>query len=186
MSDKVLPKKIIEIFKNLEGLILDCDGVLTPGDLYFSKNGAELLRFHSLDGFGLAMLIKSGVKVAVLSGRSTTIAEARLREIGVEHFSGSSLHKRSGFLELCEKMNLNPKHVAYMGDDLPDLGAFAVAAVAISVPNGHEEAQKRADVVTNESGGRGAVREVCDAIVKAKGLWNQWLERVTQEQLQTK
>jgi 3-deoxy-D-manno-octulosonate 8-phosphate phosphatase (KDO 8-P phosphatase) len=163
--------------KTLRGLILDCDGVLTPGDLFYDTNGQRTLRFDSKDGFGLAMLCKTEVQVAVLSGRLVDIAEQRLRDVGIKLFRGECRDKAAGVRELCAAMFIEPAQCAFVGDDLPDLPAFRVVGLKIAVADAAPELHEAANWVTRNCGGRGAVREVCEAILKARGDWQRHLER---------
>ena len=151
---------------SIRALILDCDGVLTDGRLYYSARGSEMLTFHSKDGWGLAELSKRGFPIAVLSGRSTDIAEARMRQLGVSHFVGSCHDKAAGFLALCRILKQSPEHVAYIGDDIPDLPAFQHAGLRIAVADAAQAVRDVAEWVTQARGGAGAVREVIDALLE--------------------
>jgi 3-deoxy-D-manno-octulosonate 8-phosphate phosphatase (KDO 8-P phosphatase) len=171
-----MPVPAPERLAQLQGLILDCDGVLTPGDLFYDEAGRRLLRFDTKDGFGLALLCKAfNLPVSVLSGRATDIAERRLRELGIREFRSHCRDKAAGFVELCEHMGVAPAQCGFVGDDLPDLPAFAHAGLTIAVADAAPEVRAAADWVTTMAGGRGAVREVCEAILKARGDWQAWL-----------
>lgn len=158
--------------EGIEALILDCDGVLTPGDLIYDQHGIRSLRFNARDGLGLAVLCRSGVRVAVLSGRPVDIAEQRFRELGVGPFLGKCRDKARGVQQLCESLQVDPSHCAFMGDDLPDLPGFAAAGLGIAVADAVDELREDADWITRAAGGRGAVREVCEALLKAHGHWD--------------
>jgi 3-deoxy-D-manno-octulosonate 8-phosphate phosphatase (KDO 8-P phosphatase) len=167
-----------ERLASLTGLVLDCDGVLTDGGLYYDGTGARLLRFDAKDGFGLALLCRAGIPVGVLSGRPTPIAERRLKELGVGHFLGQSGDKGEGLVAICAAMGLSPKDVAFVGDDMPDLAAFARAGLKVAVADAAPEVLADADWITTAPGGRGAVREICTAILQARGVWQRLLNRV--------
>ena len=167
-----------ERLAKLTGLVLDCDGVLTDGGLYYDGTGARLLRFDAKDGFGLALLCRAGIPVGVLSGRPTPIAERRLKELGVKHFLGQSGDKGEGLVAICAAMGLSPKEVAFVGDDMPDLAAFGRAGLKVAVADAAPEVLASADWVTDAPGGRGAVREICTAILQARGVWQRLLDRV--------
>jgi len=158
--------------EGLRALILDCDGVLTPGDLIYDQHGIRSLRFNARDGLGLAVLCRSGVLVAVLSGRPVDIAEQRFRELGVSPFLGKCRDKARGVRQLCESLQIDPAQCAFMGDDLPDLPGFTAAGLKIAVADAVPELREVADWITKAEGGRGAVREVCEAILKARGDWD--------------
>jgi len=163
----------------LRGLILDCDGVLTPGDLFYDEQGHRWLRFDVKDGFALAVLCNSDVQVAVLSGRQVDIAELRLRDVGVKHFRGECRDKAAGVRELCAAMSIDPTACAFVGDDLPDLPAFRAVGLKIAVADAAPEVIAAAEWVTRLRGGRGAVREICETILKARGDWQAQLRRWT-------
>ncbi len=162
----------------LEALILDCDGVLTAGDLIYDQNGLRLLRFNARDGFGLAALCRSGFPVAVLSGRPVDVAEQRLRELGVGPFVGRCHDKQQGVRAICDTLKIDPARCAFVGDDLPDLPAFAAVGLRIAVADAAEELRAAADWVTTRPGGQGAVREICAAILQARGRWDEMLRRL--------
>jgi 3-deoxy-D-manno-octulosonate 8-phosphate phosphatase (KDO 8-P phosphatase) len=161
----------------LQAIILDCDGVLTPGDLFYALDGGRLLRFSARDGFGLAMLCRTVVAVGVLSGRPVDIAQARLQELGVRSFVGQVRDKALGLQQMCAELGVEPQHTAFVGDDLPDLAAFSVAGLRIAVGDAAPEVQAAAHWITQAVGGRGAVREVCEAILKARGAWQQYIDQ---------
>lgn len=149
--------------------------MLTPGDLLYDETGRRLLRFNGRDGLGLALLCRTEVKVAILSGRPTDIAEARHRELGVRYFVSNAPDKHKAVLSLCHTMDIPPDRCAFMGDDLPDLGGFRACGLGIAVKDAALELKRAADWVTRQHGGKGAVREVCEAILRARGDWQVWL-----------
>lgn len=164
-------KSLRSRLRDVRLLCLDCDGVLTPGDLYYGEDGTRILRFHAKDGLGLALLKGSDLQVAVVSGRRTDIAELRVRELGVQHFIGQAHDKHEAVVTLSQKLGLNKAQCAFVGDDLPDLAGFRASGVAIAVADAAREVRAAADWVTKHEGGMGAVREACEALLKAKGLW---------------
>jgi len=166
------------ILRGLQGLFLDCDGVLTDGRLPYSEEGRRTLNFHARDGFGLAMLARTEVKIAVISGRGADIAEKRHRELGVEHFIGRSHNKFKAVGELCDELAIDPRRVAFVGDDLPDLRAFAACGLKIAVADAAPEVVEAADWLLQTPGGGGAVREVCETLLKARGDWQKTLARL--------
>lgn len=154
-------------------LAMDVDGVLTDGTLGFDSEGREHKRFHVADGLGLVLVRQIGVEVAWITGRASAIVERRARELGIRHVLQGTRDKRAALLRLCAGLfppdGLPLAAVAYIGDDWNDLPALCIAGVAISVPNGASEAQAAAHLVTQRLGGQGAVREVCEWILEAKG-----------------
>lgn len=151
-------------------LVLDVDGVLSDGKLYFTATGDEIKNFSILDGLGIKQLMQNGVEVAIITGRTSAMVSKRASDLGIQHLIQGREDKRIAMQELLESVNLELDSVAYMGDDLPDLGAIVSAKVGITVPNGHPFVKEHANYCTQASGGNGAVREVCDLILNAKGV----------------
>lgn len=151
-------------------LALDVDGVLTDGKLYFSAQGDELKAFSILDGHGIKMLLQQGIHVALITGRTSPLVARRARDLGIEYIIQGREDKKQALFELLDQLKLTRYEAAYVGDDLPDLGAIKAAMVGITVPNAHPFVKRHADLCTEVAGGQGAVREVCDLILEAKGL----------------
>ena len=162
--------------KHIRLLALDVDGVLTDGKLYFSAQGDEMKAFSILDGLGLKMLMQSDVVVALITGRTSPLVTRRARDLGIEHIIQGREDKQVALLELLEELQIDPRNTAYMGDDLPDLGAISIADIGFTVPNAHDFVKQHADYCTKASGGEGAVREVCELILESKGLLNTLLQ----------
>jgi 3-deoxy-D-manno-octulosonate 8-phosphate phosphatase (KDO 8-P phosphatase) len=153
----------------VEWLVCDCDGVLTPGDLIYDETGKRLLRFCAKDGVGFA-LMRGHIELAVLSGRPTDIAQARLQELGVQHFIGSCKDKAEGLKLLAAQLGRPLERCAFVGDDLPDLPAFAVAGLRIAVADSSAPVLGAADWILQRKGGHGAIREVAEALLSARGI----------------
>jgi len=151
-------------------LILDVDGVLTDGGLLFDSRGEEYKTFNSLDGHGIRMLLDSGIEVAIITGRESTIVSQRARELGVRRLYQGCSDKLAAFDELLQETSIEPGQVAYVGDDLPDLPVLRRVGLAITVQNAHSFVKQHCDWVTTLAGGYGAVREVTDFILQAQGL----------------
>jgi 3-deoxy-D-manno-octulosonate 8-phosphate phosphatase (KDO 8-P phosphatase) len=148
---------------------LDVDGVLTDGRLYFLPDGGEIKVFNSLDGHGLKMLQRSGVTVALITGRSSTAVARRAAELGISHLHQGSEQKLPIFDGLLEQLGLDYSQAAFMGDDLPDLPLIRRAAVGMTVANAHPLVRQSADWQSTLAGGQGAVREACDLIMQTQG-----------------
>lgn len=146
-------------------LVLDVDGVLTDGRLYFGARGEALKAFHVRDGVGLKELQRAGLTVAVISGRRSRMVAARCRELGVRHVLQGAGDKLAALQQLCARLKLTPAACACVGDDLPDVPLMRAAALSFAVADAHHSARRAADVVTRLPGGRGAVREVCDHLL---------------------
>ena len=150
-------------------MIFDVDGVLTDGRLYFTDRGEEIKSFNIQDGHGIKMLQASGVKLAILTARQSTIVERRARELGIAHVRQGQADKLTGFQDLLTECGLEAREAGYMGDDLVDLPVLTRSGLAVSVPDAPELVRSRADYVTTARGGRGAVRELCELILRAQG-----------------
>jgi 3-deoxy-D-manno-octulosonate 8-phosphate phosphatase (KDO 8-P phosphatase) len=150
----------------------DVDGVLTDGTLYFSSQGDEIKAFSSLDGHGLKMLQRAGIEVAIISGRSSPALELRARNLGIAALHMGIEDKRKLMIELAAQRGIELAQTGYMGDDVVDLPILRTCGFSAAVADAHDEVRARVDYVASKGGGRGAVREVCDLILRAQGKWN--------------
>ena len=166
-----LEEKIQRKLAQVRHLILDVDGVLTDGKLYFDNHGNELKTFHTLDGHGIKMLQKSGVAVAIITGRRSSVVEKRSHDLGVTRLIQGREDKYSAFQELFANESFDLENIAYVGDDYPDLQLMTRVGCPIAVPNAAPPVLERALWVTQKQGGEGAVREVCDRIMQAQGTY---------------
>jgi 3-deoxy-D-manno-octulosonate 8-phosphate phosphatase (KDO 8-P phosphatase) len=148
-------------------LVLDVDGVLTDGRLYFGPRGESLKVFHVRDGHGIVQLRHAGVAVAVISGRRSPMVTARCRELGIEHVHQGIADKLAVFTRLRARLKLTPAACACVGDDLPDLPLMRSVALSFAVADAHPQVRRAAGHVTRLPGGGGAVREVCDLLLAA-------------------
>jgi 3-deoxy-D-manno-octulosonate 8-phosphate phosphatase (KDO 8-P phosphatase) len=146
-------------------LVLDVDGVLTDGRLYFGPRGETLKVFHVRDGHGIVQLRRAGLEVAVISGRRSPMVTARCRELGIRHVHQGSADKLAVFTRLCARLRLTPAACACVGDDLPDLPLMQAVALSFAVADAHPAVRRAAAHVTRLPGGAGAVREVCDRLL---------------------
>lgn len=163
--------------KRIELLLLDVDGVLTNGDIIYNDNGVETKAFNSKDGFGLKLLGEAGVEAGIVTGRRSEVLHHRCRDLGMELvFDG--VRDKSAILDIIiDKTGISSEAIAFVGDDLPDLPLMNRVGLSIAVSDAHEECLDFADLITDRPGGAGAVREVCDAILKARELWDDIMER---------
>ena len=159
---------LLEKARHIEALVLDVDGILSDGFVTLTNTGDELKSFDIRDGLGMKLVQKIGLKVIIITGRKSNIVEKRMSDLGVDLIFQGREDKGTALKEACKQLNLDPEDCLYMGDDWPDLSAFAIAGMKVTVPNGHVEVRRRADLVTQSQGGRGAVREVCDILLQAK------------------
>ncbi len=157
-------------------VVFDVDGVLTDGRLYFDDRGCEGRAFDVKDGHGISLLLHYGVQVAVLSGRRSDVVARRMEELGVEHVHQGAREKGPVFERLLKTCGVTAEQSAYMGDDLPDIAPMRRAGLACAVADAHPEVIKCAHWVARADGGRGAARELCDALIKEQGRWEEVLE----------
>jgi 3-deoxy-D-manno-octulosonate 8-phosphate phosphatase (KDO 8-P phosphatase) len=149
-------------------LVLDVDGVLTDGRLLYDTEGRESKSFHVRDGYGMQQVMAAGVTVAVISGRRSPAAAARLAELKVPHVFLGRNDKREVFDQLLAELGVPASDVACVGDDVTDLDIMARAGLGITVADAHPDVLRVADWVTAAGGGRGAVREICDLLVASR------------------
>jgi len=150
-------------------LVLDVDGVLTDGRLYFGPRGEALKVFDVRDGYGLVALRLAGIQVAVISGRRSRAVSARCRELKLRHVHQGVADKLAVFERLRARLRIARDACACVADDLPDLPLMNAVAVSFAVADAHPEVRRAAVVVTRQHGGRGAVREVCDLLLSRRG-----------------
>ncbi len=150
-------------------LVLDVDGVLSNGLLYYGNSEEETKSFHIADGLGIKMLMSSGVDVGIITGRSSSIVERRAAELGIQHLVQGREDKLTALLSLADELQVDLQNIAYMGDDLPDLGAIQKAGLGLTVANGDSYVRQHADWQSSRDGGQGAVREACEFILHCRG-----------------
>jgi len=167
--------ELIARIKPLKLLILDVDGVLTDGRLFFDHQGSEYKCFHARDGHGLKLLRQFGVEVAVISGRKSASVALRMQNLGIEHVYQGHENKRQAFQELLERLQLHPRQVAHVGDDVLDLPVMTQVGLAIAVADANFVVKRYAHWCTELPGGQGAVREVCDLILQVQGHFDTML-----------
>jgi 3-deoxy-D-manno-octulosonate 8-phosphate phosphatase (KDO 8-P phosphatase) len=155
--------------KPIRLLVLDVDGVLTDGRLYYGPRGEALKCFHVRDGVGLKALRAAGIDIAVISGRRSAAVARRCRELGVAHLVQGARDKWSAFSRLIARLGLAPTECACVGDDLPDVPLLRAAGLSYAVADAHPAARAAARHATRAKGGRGAVREVCDRLMERAG-----------------
>jgi 3-deoxy-D-manno-octulosonate 8-phosphate phosphatase (KDO 8-P phosphatase) len=149
-------------------LVLDVDGTMTDGRLYFGPSGEAFKVFHVRDGQGIKRLDAAGVQVAVISGRTSKMVSVRCRELGVEHVIQGAEDKVLAFEKLRKRLKIEASESACVGDDAVDVPLMKVVKLAFAVADAHRDALRAAHVVTSLPGGQGAVREVCDYLLDAR------------------
>lgn len=146
--------------------VFDVDGVFTDGRFYLSNEGVESKAFHTQDGHGVKELIRAGIAVAVISARSSEAVRLRMAELGVPHVFQGVTDKLQAFESLLGRLQLAPAQCVYTGDDVPDLPLLRAAGFAVAVANAVDEVKAACDYVTSAPGGAGAVREICELILR--------------------
>jgi 3-deoxy-D-manno-octulosonate 8-phosphate phosphatase (KDO 8-P phosphatase) len=155
----------------VEVLVLDVDGVLTDGGIVYGTGDLETKEFHVRDGSGLKLWNLSGKRSAIITGRRSPVVDVRAWELGVELVIQGASEKSAGFREVLQKFGILPEAVCYVGDDLPDLPPLNQAGLAVAVADACPEARAAAHYLTRRPGGRGAVREVVELILRCQGTW---------------
>ncbi len=173
----MFPDRILKKARDLKVLILDVDGVLTDGRLFFDDQGAEYKCFHARDGHGIKLLRQTGVEVAVISGRKSDSVAIRMKNLGIELVYQGHEDKIVAFDEILDKLSIKPEQAAHVGDDLLDLPLMKRAGLSIAVNDANFAVRQYADWCTETPGGLGAVREVCDMIMQAQGRFEQVLKQ---------
>ncbi len=168
------PESIKKAAAQIKLLLLDVDGVLTDGRLFFSNSGEEIKAFHSLDGHGIKMLAQAGIKVGIITGRNSAILEKRALELGVELLYQGRENKLDALNEIRKKTKLDYDKICYVGDDFPDLPVLTTVGLSFSVPQGHADVRSAVDAITDTPGGLGAVREISDFLLKSQEKYDQF------------
>jgi 3-deoxy-D-manno-octulosonate 8-phosphate phosphatase (KDO 8-P phosphatase) len=160
---------------NIKLLILDVDGVLTDGRIIYTDTGEEMKFYDARDGHGIKLLIRSGIEVAIITGRFSKSVDKRAADLGIKIVYQRALNKIDAYEEILKTKNLTDEEICTVGDDLPDLPLARRSGLSFAVPESVEEVKIESDCITKNGGGRGAVREICEKILRAQGLW----EKVT-------
>ena len=166
-----------EKLKKIVLMVLDVDGVLTDGKIIIDDLGNESKHFHVRDGHGLKLLMRGGVDVALLTGRTSEVVNHRARELGITTVRQGAKDKAEELAEMLAEKHISHDHVAYMGDDVVDVPAFRMVGFSVAVADAPDYVKTHADYITEKEGGDGAVREICELILKARGTWDMVTER---------
>ncbi len=163
--------------KKIKLLLLDVDGVLTDGSIIYNDNGDEIKVFNVKDGLGIRLLIEAGIKVCIVTGRKSDALKHRCKNLGIDHiFQG--VRDKSSLLDLIFKQTgATSDETAFIGDDLLDLSIMNLVGTPIAVSDANDSVIKKALIVTTAKGGKGAVREISEAILRAKGQWEKIVKR---------
>jgi len=173
-------KELLSVARHIKVVIVDVDGVLTDGSITLDNEGNEFKSFHVRDGHGIKMLIRAGFIVAMITGRYSKVVERRASELGITEVYQGCRDKRVPYRRLLKKYSVDSEKVAYIGDDIVDLSLLQGVGFSVVVADAAAEAKSAAMMITKSAGGRGAVREVCDFLLKAKGLWDGIIDEYSQ------
>ncbi|MFC1479761.1 KdsC family phosphatase [Planctomycetota bacterium] len=157
-------------------VVMDVDGVLTDGTLYFMKDGSSIKAFNAYDGAGIVHLHNSGIQTAIISGRESPEINVRAGELGIQYIYTGIDSKLPVFETILDKTDIKHEEAAYIGDDLADIPPMRASGVSFAPPNSVPEVQETADIVLTRRGGQGAVREAAEMILKASGKWDSVLK----------
>ncbi len=177
MNETAVDYQHLELAKAIKLLLLDVDGVLTDGRLYFSNSGNEIKAFNVQDGHGIKMLQEIGIKVGIVTGRESDLVAKRALDLDIDIVVQGSKDKGSTTDEIRQQLNLTWEQIAFMGDDYPDLSAMTRCGLALTVKNAHRAVAARTHWQSKKHGGDGAVREACDMILQAQGAYEAALEK---------
>lgn len=162
---------MVDKLKKIKLLLLDVDGVLTDGRIVYDNQGNELKAFDVKDGHGLKLVQRAGIKVGIITGRKSDVVTRRAAELGIDILYQGALNKLEPYREILSAEGLTDEQVAYVGDDLVDLPILRRVGFSATVADAICEVLPRVDYVSQHNGGRGAVREICDLLLKATGHW---------------
>ena len=169
---------ITEKAKKIKLLLLDIDGVMSDGQLYFTNSHDEFKSFDVQDGLGLVFLQKSGINVGIITGKTSNIVAKRAEKLKIKHLYQGYFDKGPALADIIKKLDIDPEHIAYMGDDILDLPVLTRVGLPIAPANAHDIVKQHVDYITQKSGGHGAVREVCDLIMTAQGTLDSIIDKL--------
>jgi 3-deoxy-D-manno-octulosonate 8-phosphate phosphatase (KDO 8-P phosphatase) len=169
---------LLERAAKIRMLVLDVDGVLTDGRLYFDSRGNEMKAFNTRDGLGIKALQWHGTTLALITGRQSDMVAQRAAQLGIEHVYQGRNDKLNAFNELLSDTHMDEEKICYAGDDWIDIPVLDRVGLAVTVADADEVVKNRVHWVTSRNGGRGAVREICDLILAARGLDQQVLDGI--------
>ncbi len=157
--------------KNIKLLLLDVDGVLTDGSITYTDSGEQIKSFNSKDGLGLRLLMDSGINVGIITGRKSQALNLRCKNLGISLLFDGIKDKSKALDKIAQDTGFSFENMAFVGDDLIDLPAIKKVGVSFCVQDASKDVKNHSDIITNQNGGSGAVREICEMILKAKGEW---------------
>ena len=174
-SDQIKSNKIK--LRQIKLLLLDVDGILTDGQIIYSDSGEQIKSFNSRDGLGLRLLMDSNIQVGIVTGRKSKALVHRCQNLGIDLIFDGIKNKALALTEIIQQTGVQVQHIAFSGDDLIDLPAMTRVGFSFTVPDAPEEVKNHAQMITSARGGHGAVREICEIILKAQGVWDQIINK---------
>lgn len=168
----MINKEIVDKARRIKMLITDIDGVMTDGRIVYSIYGDELKFFNVTDGFGMSLLKRAGIRTVIMTAKKSRIVKMRGRDLKVDKVYAGFIDKMIPFNRLLRKFKISAEEICFVGDDLIDIPILKRVGLAVSVPNAVDEVKAAAHYMTSKSGGHGAVREVCDLILKSQEKWD--------------
>ena len=172
-----IPAKIRRRAQRIKLLLLDVDGVMTDGGIVMNHEGEEIKRFDVRDGHGIRLLISAGVQVGLVTGRSSRVVTHRARDLGIRMVYQKAFNKLEAYQKIKTKTGLSDPEIAYVGDDIVDLPVLRRVGLAMAVKDAEESVRGKVDYVTKQRGGRGAVREVAELLLRAQGRWQNLVKK---------
>jgi len=175
-SKKTGGVKMDEKLKKIKLLILDVDGVMTDGRIIIDEKGKEYRSFNVKDGFGIVAMIKSGLKVAIITSKESKVTEKRAKKLNIELIYQGTLNKKKAYDDIKDRLALRDEDICYIGDDMVDIPPMEKAGLKVAVADAADDVKKIADYITKKDGGKGAIREIAEMILKSQGKWEKILE----------
>ena len=176
MSDQLYPDEALQRAQRLKALLLDVDGVMTDGRIIFDSQGRESKNFNVQDGLGIYFAKKCGLIIGIITGRKSRVTKIRARELNIDFLSQGHKNKLKPYEGFKKKFNLTDEEIGFVGDDLLDLPIMSKCGFSACVANGREEIKTKSHFITKSSGGKGAVREVIEFVLKQQGKWQTLLD----------
>lgn len=164
---------IAERLKPIKLVLFDVDGVLTAGEIIYSDSGEQIKIFDVKDGLGIRMIKEAGIQVGIVTGRTGNALRHRCNNLGIDLIFDGVQDKSQALTQAAARTGIAPEAIAFIGDDLPDLSIMKKVGLAVAVADAHEMVRAAAHLTTRAPGGRGAVRELCEGLLKAQGHWDQ-------------
>ena len=168
----MINQDILDRAKRIKILVVDIDGVMTDGRVVYGIYGDELKFFDVQDGFGITLLDRAGIKTVIITAKKSRIVKMRAKDLKVAKVYQGFIDKLIPFEDILKIFKITPESICFIGDDLIDIPVLKRVGFAVAVPNAVEQVKQCVHLITQNSGGRGAVREICDLILKAQNKWD--------------